>query len=142
MNAMILAAGQGMHMRSLARHLSQTITTILKGGIVLFAPASASGMKHDFRWIDIGRIGDHGRAVQRSRCLGLPCLRLPGRDEPPEGGVGRAVRVAWETTTLRGPVHLAVSGEDGMYADGRTRLCRMDVILPWSDAPERAPLAC
>ena len=150
-------------------------------------------LRHDFHWIDIGRVSDYWLAVQRVMRHEIPGIRIPGREILPEVWVGLNVRADWESVTLRGPVYLAsgshiesgceiygptwighgchiqrgarivrsvifehtrvepgalfheqiVCGDYCVNADGEMRMRHAPggVVMPWSDAREREPLA-
>lgn len=60
----------------------------------------------DFEWIDIGRVGDYWRIVQRLMSGGAPGISIPGVEARPGVWTGLNVRIDWDTVHVDGPVHI------------------------------------
>lgn len=62
--------------------------------------------KHDFHWIDIGKVSDYWAAIQRVMRHEIPWVRIPGKQIHSNIWSGLNVRIDWENTSISGPVYL------------------------------------
>lgn len=60
----------------------------------------------DFEWLDIGRVADYWRIVQRLMQGGVAGIGLPGTERQPGVHVGLNTSVAWDSLRCDGPVHI------------------------------------
>jgi mannose-1-phosphate guanylyltransferase len=60
----------------------------------------------DFEWIDIGRVGDYWRIIQRLMADDAPAIPMPGVEVMPGVWTGLNTRVDWNTVRVDGPVYV------------------------------------
>jgi mannose-1-phosphate guanylyltransferase len=60
----------------------------------------------EFEWIDIGRVGDYWRIIQRLMANDTPGIPMPGVEVRPGVRTGLNVRVDWNTVRIDGPVYI------------------------------------
>jgi mannose-1-phosphate guanylyltransferase len=60
----------------------------------------------DFEWLDIGRVADYWRIVQRLMKEGTAGIVIPGAEVRPGVHVGLNTSVAWDSLRCDGPVHI------------------------------------
>ncbi len=63
-------------------------------------------LRHDFHWIDIGRVSDYWQVIQRVMRHEIPWIRIPGKEVRPGVWTGLNVRIDGGVS-LRGPVYLS-----------------------------------
>jgi mannose-1-phosphate guanylyltransferase len=61
---------------------------------------------HDFEWLDIGRVADYWRIVQRLLRGEVPSIPVPGEQVRPGVWIGLNTRVHWDSVKISGPVHI------------------------------------
>lgn len=61
---------------------------------------------HDFEWLDIGRVSDYWRIVQRLMRGGVAGISLPGRELREGVHTGLNVDVDWSSLRCKGPVYI------------------------------------
>jgi mannose-1-phosphate guanylyltransferase len=61
---------------------------------------------HDFEWIDIGRVADYWRIIQRLLAEPAPAIPVPGIEVRPGVRTGLNTRVDWDTVRIEGPVYI------------------------------------
>lgn len=62
--------------------------------------------KHDFHWVDIGKVGDYWSAVQRVMRREVGGIRMPGTQVRAGLWVGLNTRIEWNGTAITGPVYV------------------------------------
>lgn len=60
----------------------------------------------EFDWLDIGRVADYWRIVQRLMQGEVPSIAMPGTARRPGVHVGLNTRIDWDTLRLEGPVYV------------------------------------
>lgn len=63
-------------------------------------------LRHEFHWIDIGRVADYWQAIQRVMRHEIPWIRMPGQETRPGVWTGLNVRIDPDVC-ISGPVYLA-----------------------------------
>jgi mannose-1-phosphate guanylyltransferase len=61
---------------------------------------------HDFEWLDIGRVSDYWRIVQRMLCGEVRGIEMPGQEVRHGVWCGMNTRVAWDSVCIDGPVYI------------------------------------
>jgi len=62
--------------------------------------------KHQFHWIDIGRVSDYWSVLQRVLRGEVAHTSMPGREVRPGVWVGLNTRIDWERVHIEGPVYI------------------------------------
>ena len=60
----------------------------------------------DFEWLDIGRVADYWKIVQRLMQGGVAGIGVPGTEVRPGVHVGLNTSVAWDSLRVEGPVYI------------------------------------
>ncbi len=79
---------------------SELFPSLVRQGLPFFAQS------HNFEWLDIGRLSDYWRVVQRMMLGQVACVTLPGQALLPGVHVGLNTRVAWDSVQFEGPVYI------------------------------------
>lgn len=63
-------------------------------------------LRHDFNWIDIGKVSDYWEVMQRVMRGEVEGISIPGREVRPGVWVGLNVRIDWRNTRIEGPAYI------------------------------------
>lgn len=79
---------------------SQLFPKLVELGVPFFA------QKHNFNWIDIGRLTDYWDVLQRVLRGEVSQMHMPGREVSPGVWVGLNTSIAWDSVQIVGPVYV------------------------------------
>jgi mannose-1-phosphate guanylyltransferase len=93
---------------------SQLFPKLVEKGLPFFA------QKHQFNWIDIGRVGDYWSVLQRVLRGEVGQMNMPGKQVRPGVWVGLNASIPWDQVTIEGPVYVGsnVRIEAGAHITG------------------------
>ncbi|WP_298624432.1 NDP-sugar synthase [uncultured Zoogloea sp.] len=82
---------------------SQLFPKLVELGVPFYA------QKHNFNWIDIGRLTDYWDVLQRVLRGEVSQMHMPGREVSPGVWVGLNTSIAWDSVQIVGPVYVGAN---------------------------------
>jgi len=82
---------------------SQLFPLLVEKGLPFYA------QNRFFNWIDIGRVQDYWSVLQRVLRGEVAEMSMPGKEIQPGVWVGPNTSIAWENSTIEGPVYIGAS---------------------------------
>ncbi len=79
---------------------SQLFPMLVEKGVPFYA------QRHDFNWIDIGRLTDYWDVLQRVLRGEVAQMHMPGKEIRPGVWVGLNTSIAWDSVQIVGPVYI------------------------------------
>lgn len=79
---------------------SQLFPMLVEKGVPFYA------QRHEFNWIDIGRLTDYWDVLQRVLRGEVAQMHMPGKETRPGVWVGLNTSIAWDSVQIVGPVYI------------------------------------